>query len=59
MAGHSQTHPIKGLISNNVAIISEIRENYFYLQIFWLLSPHAVKKGTASSSVAGRQNFTD
>lgn len=54
-----KTHPMKGLIKSNIAIISEVRENYFHMQIVWLQFPHTAKKGTASSSAVGRQNFKD
>lgn len=51
-----KSHPMKGLIKSNVAIIFEVRENYFHMQIVWLQSPHTAKKGTASSSGVARQN---
>lgn len=57
--GIQKTHPVKALIKSNVAIIFEERENYFHMQIDWLQSAHTAKKGTASGSIMGRQNFKD
>lgn len=59
MAWHSEDSPHERISQSNVAIISEVRENYFNMQIVWLQSPHTAKKGTASSSIVGRQNCKD
>lgn len=50
---------MKGLIKNSVAVISEARGNCYHMQIIWLPCSHTAKKGAASSSVVGRQNFKD
>lgn len=57
--GIQKTHPMKGLIKNSVAVISEARGNCYHMQIIWLPCSHTAKKGAASSSVVGRQNFKD